>query len=145
MTCSRGSAGDRGGTLVTLFVDTSGILALLDRDAPGHAGTVDAFALGRSEALVTHAYVVIETLAVVRRRFGARVAADVIDRVLPALEVAAVDAELHASALEAFRGAVESSVSLVDRTSFAFMRRAGIDRAIALDADFRTAGFVTLP
>jgi predicted nucleic acid-binding protein len=94
---------------------------------------------------VTHAYVVIETLAVVRRRFGARVAADVIDRVLPALEVAAVDAELHASALEAFRGAVESSVSLVDRTSFAFMRRAGIDRAIALDADFRTAGFVTLP
>ena len=72
-------------------------------------------------------------------------AADVIDRVLPALEVAAVDAELHASALAAFREAVESSVSLVDRTSFAFMRRGGIDRAIALDAGFRTAGFATIP
>jgi predicted nucleic acid-binding protein len=59
--------------------------------------------------------------------------------------VAAVDAELHAAALAAFRDLVESSVSLVDRTSFAFMRREGIERAIALDADFRTAGFETLP
>jgi predicted nucleic acid-binding protein len=40
-----------------------------------------------------------------------------------------------------FRDTVEPSVSLVDRTSFAFMRREGIERAIALDADFRTAGF----
>ena len=35
-------------------------------------------------------------------------------------------------------------MSLVDRTSFAFMRREAIERAIALDADFRTAGFETL-
>jgi len=33
----------------------------------------------------------------------------------------------------------------LDRTSFAFMRRDEIERAIALDADFRTAGFETLP
>jgi predicted nucleic acid-binding protein len=130
---------------VTLFVDTSGILALVDRDDPAHAGTVEAFALGYSEPLLTHTYVVVETLAVARRRFGATVAADLIDRVLPALEVAAVDMELHEAAVAAFREAAESSVSLVDRTSFAFMRREGIKRAIALDIDFRTAGFETLP
>jgi predicted nucleic acid-binding protein len=130
---------------VTLFIDTSGILALIDRDDPAHAGVVEAFALGRSEALATHAYVVVETLAVARRRFGAGVAADIVDHVLPALDVAVVDADLHADATADFRGAVESSVSLVDRTSFAFMRREGIDRAIALDADFRMAGFQTLP
>jgi predicted nucleic acid-binding protein len=95
---------------VTLFVDSSGILALVDRDDPAHAGVVAAFTLGRSEALSTHAYVIVETLAVA-----------------------------------AFRDTVESSVSLVDRTSFAFMHREGIERAIALDADFRTAGFETLP
>jgi len=33
----------------------------------------------------------------------------------------------------------------LDRTSFAFMRRDEIEGAIALDADFRTAGFETLP
>jgi predicted nucleic acid-binding protein len=130
---------------VTLFVDTSGILALIDRDDRSHVETTEAFALGRSQPLVTHAYVILETLAVARRRFGARVAADIIDRVLPAIEVTAVDAELLATALAAFRESIDSSVSLVDRTSFAFMRREGIARAIALDVDFRTAGFETLP
>ena len=72
-------------------------------------------------------------------------AADLIDRVIPALDVAPVDAELHAAAVATFRDTLESSVSLVDRTSFAFMRREGLDRAIALGADFRTAGFDTLP
>ena len=130
---------------MTLFVDSSGNLALLDRDDPAHDGIVEAFALGRFEALSTHAYVIVETLAVARRRFGPAVAADLIDRVIPALGVTMVDGELHAAAVTAFRDTVDSSVSLVDRTSFAFMRREGIDRAIALDADFRTAGFETLP
>jgi predicted nucleic acid-binding protein len=73
------------------------------------------------------------------------VTADLIDRVIPALEVTPVDVELHAAAVAAFRDTVDSSVSLVDRTSFAFMRREAIERAIALDVDFRTAGFTTLP
>jgi len=130
---------------VTLFVDSSGILALVDRDDPSHAGIVEAFGRGRTEALATHAYVIVETLAVARRRYGPAVAGDLIDRVIPALDVAAVDIELHAAAVQAFRETVESAVSLVDRTSFAFMRREGIERAIALDLDFRTAGFQTLP
>ncbi len=130
---------------MTLFVDTSGLIALVDRDDAAHPGAVAAFSMGREEPLTTHAYVIVETLAVARRRFGATVAADLMDRVLPALEVQEVDADLHASALMAFREAIESSVSLVDRTSFAFMRREGIGRAIALDTDFRTAGFETVP
>ncbi len=130
---------------MSIFVDSSGILALVDRDDPAHAGIVEAFTLGRTEPLSTHAYVIVETLAVARRRYGPAVAADLIDRVIPALDVVPVDAELHAVAVAAFRDTVESSVSLVDRTSFAFMRREGLERAIALDADFRTAGFETLP
>lgn len=130
---------------MSLFVDSSGILALLDRDDPAHEGVVRAFEIGRREALVTHAYVVVETLAVARRRYGPALTSDLIDRVLPALDVTPVDADLHAAAIAAFRDLVESSVSLVDRTSFAFMHREGIERAIALDADFRTAGFETFP
>ena len=130
---------------MTLFVDSSGILALVDRDDPAHTGVVDAFTLGRSEVLTTHTYVIVETLAVAHRRYGPAVTADLIDRVIPALDVVPVDADLHAAAVGAFRDTVESSVSLVDRTSFVFMRREGIERAIALDADFRTAGFETLP
>jgi predicted nucleic acid-binding protein len=130
---------------VTLFVDTSGILALVDRDDPRHHATVEAFGLGRREPLTTHAYVIVETLAVARRRFGPGLAAELIDRVIPGLDVVPVDAELHTAAVSAFRDTIESAVSLVDRASFAFMRRHGIERAIALDPDFRTAGFDTLP
>lgn len=130
---------------MTLFVDSSGLLALLDADDPAHTGVVAAFERGRKEPLATHAYVIVETLAVARRRFGPAAAADLVDRVIPALDVAFIDAELHAAAVRAFRDSVESSVSLVDRTSFAFMRREGIERAIALDGDFRTAGFETIP
>lgn len=130
---------------MTRFVDTSGIVALVDRDDPSHPGVVEAFERSRAERLVTHAYVVVETLAVARRRFGPEVTALLIDRVLPALDVVPVDADLHAVSMAAFRDSVESSVSLVDRTSFAFMRREGIEEAIALDIDFRTAGFTTLP
>jgi predicted nucleic acid-binding protein len=130
---------------VTLFVDSSGILALVDRDDPAHAGALEAFTLGRSEVLATHAYVIVETLAVARRRYGPAVTADLIDRIIPALDVAPVDTALHVASVAAFRDTVGSSVSLVDRTSFAFMRREGIGRAIAIDADFRTAGFETLP
>ena len=130
---------------MTLFVDTSGIIALVDRDDPQHAATVEAFTIGHQEPLTTHAYVAVETLAVARRRFGPKLAADLIDRVFPGMEVAPVDAELHATAVSAYRGTIESAVSLVDRTSFAFMRRHGVERAIALDPDFRSAGFATLP
>ena len=130
---------------MSLFVDSSGFLALLDRDDPAHAGVRAAFEAGRTEALRTHAYVVVETLAVARHRFGAAAAARLVDDVFPAVEVVAVDVGLHDEAVRDFRRAVESSVSLVDRTSFAFMRREGIEEAIALDADFRTAGFTTRP
>jgi predicted nucleic acid-binding protein len=130
---------------VTRFVNTNGIVALVDRDDPAHPGVVEAFERSRSERLVTHAYVVVETLAVARRRFGPEVTALLIDRVIPALEVVPVDAELHAASMAAFRDSLQSSVSLVDRTSFALMRREGITEAIALDVDFRTAGFTMLP
>ena len=79
--------------------------------------------LGICQQLPSVAGEVVETLAVARRRYGATVAADIIDRVLPAIEVTPVDAELHATALAAVRESIDSSVSLVDRTSFAFMRR----------------------
>ena len=130
---------------MSLFVDSSAILALFDPDDPAQVATTYAFTGGRLERLTTHAYVVAETLAVARRRYGPRVAADIIDRVLPAIRVVPVDPELHAAALTAFRETVDSSVSFVDRTSFAFMRREGITRAIAIDVDFRIAGFETLP
>jgi predicted nucleic acid-binding protein len=85
--------------------------------------------------------VVVETVSLVRRRLGAEAAARLIDDMLPAINIVDVDEALRGRALAAFRAAVSSNVSLVDRTSFEFMRTLGISRAYALDADFEGEGF----
>lgn len=99
---------------------------------------------GPGSLFVTHAYVVVEAVALVRSRLGPAAATDLIDGVLPFVQVKPVGRQLHDEAITAFRIA-PGRVSFVDRTSFAFMRRERIDRALALDADFRTAGFELLP
>jgi predicted nucleic acid-binding protein len=129
---------------VTTFVDTSALLAFIDA-ADAHHSAVVAEWQAIDEPLVTHAYVVVELLALVRRRLGAEAAMRVIDDLLPAIDVIAVDRDLHDAALREYRTALPSNVSLVDRTSFAFMRREAITTSLAVDADFATAGFVVRP
>jgi predicted nucleic acid-binding protein len=126
---------------VTVFVDTSAVYALLDASDSNHERALQATARLLGEELATHSYVVVELVSLVRRRLGADAAARLIDEVLPAFEVTDVDASLRGRAFAAFRAATGSDVSLVDRTSFEFMRQRGISRAWAMDSDFATAGF----
>ena len=124
-----------------VFVDTSAAYALLDAGDSNHERALRATARLLGEELVTHSYVVVELVSLVRRRLGADAAARLIDEVLPAIEVTDVDASLRSRALVAFRATTGSAVSLVDRTSFEFMRQRGISRAWAMDSNFTTEGF----
>jgi predicted nucleic acid-binding protein len=126
---------------VTVFVDTSALYALLDADDDGHDRAMRGRDAVADDVLVTHGYVVAETISLVRRRLGAEAAVRVIDELLPALDIVDVDGQLREAATRAFRAAVRSSTSFVDQTSFVFMRRQEIVRAWALDAGFATAGF----
>jgi predicted nucleic acid-binding protein len=126
---------------VIVFVDTSAVYTLLDAGDSNHERALRATARLLGEELVTHSYVVVELVSLVRRRLGADAAARLIDEVLPAIEVTDVDASLRSRALVAFRAATGSAVSLVDRTSFEFMRQGDISRAWAMDSDFATEGF----
>jgi predicted nucleic acid-binding protein len=126
---------------VSIFVDTSALYALLDDKDAGHERAVRGSERVLGEDLLTHSYVVAEIVSLVRRRFGSDAAARLIDDVLPAIKIVDVDEALRGRALSAFRAAVSTSVSLVDRTSFEFMRTLNISRAFALDADFEAEGF----
>lgn len=124
-----------------IFVDTSALYAVLDRDDPYHQDAVDAFSrLMGAHELVTHNYVQVEAEQLVRRRLGSKAAGILIDEVLPGITTMWVDEAIHASALAAMRSEGRAA-SLVDQVSFLLMRRAGIEQALAFDGDFAKHGF----
>lgn len=128
-----------------VFVDTSALLTLLDRsDARHEAARACLEGLADAE-LVTHGYVVAESMAVVRRRFGVDGAITLLDDLLPAIDVHAVDAAVHAAAIARYRASLPSGTSFVDQVSFEFMARETIDAAFAFDADFVSAGVTVIP
>ncbi len=126
---------------MSVFVDTSALYGLLDASDESHARILAATERLLGEELVTHAFVVVESVSLVRRRLGATAAARLLDDVLPAIEVVDVDASLRTRALAAYRASIDSDVSLVDRTSFEFMRSRSIHRAWAVDSHFEREGF----
>lgn len=131
---------------MTVFVDTSAIYAFLDRDERRHSAVAAAFetVVGR-EQLVTHSHVLVESVALLKRRTGIDGVRAFVERVEPELDVVWVDADLHAAARAALLAADRRDVSLVDWTSFEVMRRLRIETAIAFDDDFAAQGFHTLP
>jgi predicted nucleic acid-binding protein len=130
---------------VSTFIDTSAIYALLDADDINHHRAAEVFAHLRDTEVLTHAYVVVESLALVTRRLGRAAAEQLIDDLLPVLRVEPVDGALHLAAIAAFREAGTPGVSFVDRTSFAFMHVHALQIAFAYDADFGRAGFSVVP
>jgi predicted nucleic acid-binding protein len=128
-----------------IFVDTSALYARLDRDDRYHREAVATLArLAGGEALLTHNYVVVESVALVRGRLGVEAARTLLNDLLAPVEVVWVDRSAHEAAVAAFLAA-QGRVSLVDCASFEVMRRAGIDTAFAFDADFARHGFRTVP
>jgi predicted nucleic acid-binding protein len=131
---------------VSVFVDTSALLAVLDADERRHGAAKARWtALVESEeALVTTSYVLVEVHALVQSRLGVPAVRSLAEDVLPVLHVHWIAAEDHAAAVASLLTAGRRRLSLVDCASFVVMRRTGVTRAFAYDAHFAEQGFVTL-
>jgi predicted nucleic acid-binding protein len=120
---------------MSLFVDTSIWYAAADKSDIGN--TRAKAVLSGGEALVTTDHVLIETWTLIRCRLDRRSA----ERFWEGLRsgVATVEtvgpADLD-TAWEIGKSYRDQDFSIVDRTSFAVMRRLGIERAASLDDDF---------
>lgn len=131
---------------MTTFVDTSALYAVLDAGDPNHTEAARTFgALATTEPLVTHNYVLVESISLVQRRLGTDAVGTLVHDLLAPVDVAWVDVELHERALSAMAAARRRHVSLVDWTSFEVMRQRAIVSAFVFDADFAEQGFTTVP
>ncbi len=128
---------------MSVFLDTSAVLAVLNAGDESHARAARTFRqlLESKEDLVTTSYVLVETTALLQHRFGLDSVRRFHDDILPILEVVWVDGDLHREGASALLTAGRRELSLVDCTSFACMRRRGITRAFHFDRHFRTQGF----
>ncbi len=132
---------------MTELVDTSAFFAVLDADDRHHEAALRHFeiATAAGTSLLTHEYVVVETMALVQRRLGLGALRRFVDDLLPIVEIAWIDEDLHREAREALLAAGRRTVSLVDWTSFLVMRRHGVRRAFTFDPDFGAEGFEVVP
>lgn len=129
-----------------LFVDTSAWFAYANRKDRDHA-TVSAAVTGFDGRLVTSNFVFDETLSLCLYRLGHAVAERVGAVLLDpdSVDLIRVTPEDEQMAWTLFRNRPDQRYSVTDCTSFALMRRLGIDAALALDEDFRAEGFRVMP
>jgi predicted nucleic acid-binding protein len=126
-----------------VFVDTSAVLALLDSDDRYHSRADRAWAemLLRHRALITTNYIVLETCALLQRRFGMDALKTFCNDILPVLAIEWVTPRQHEIGLAMLIAANRRKLSLVDCVSFTVMRERRAHEAFAFDAHFREEGF----
>ena len=120
---------------MSLFVDTSIWYAAADKSDPSNSRAKAI--LSASEPLVTTDHVLVETWTLIRWRLGRRPAerfwAAMREGVASLEMILVADLEVAWEIGNAYR---DQDFSMVDRTSFAAMRRLGIERVASLDDDF---------
>jgi predicted nucleic acid-binding protein len=129
-----------------VLVDTSAFLAVMDVDEQNHLVAKRLWEdLIREEAiLVCTNYVLVETLALIQRRFGMALLKAFQDNVTPVMHIEWVDEPLHQASIAALLTANRRRLSLVDCVNFEAARRLGITTVFAFDQHFVEQGFTRL-
>ncbi|MGQ0652294.1 MAG: type II toxin-antitoxin system VapC family toxin [Betaproteobacteria bacterium] len=128
------------------LVDTGAWYALVDRKDPDHAAVSECLR-ERAGQLVTTNFIFDESVTLIRYRLGSSAARTFGEQLLHggAARLVAITRRDEARAWEIFARYRDKAFSYTDCTSFAAMRRLGIDTAVAIDDDFRAFGLACLP
>ena len=126
-----------------VFADTSGLLALVNARDENHARAERVFTTlrARRAPLVSTSFVLVETYALIGRRFGLAAVRSFRADFSPLLDVVWVDETLHDAGLDLLLKRNKRLVSLVDAVSFVTMRQRNVAEAFAFDPHFEQEGF----
>jgi predicted nucleic acid-binding protein len=132
---------------MSIFIDTSAFLAILDADDQYHqkADTAWQEILSSREDLITTNYILVETFALVQRRLGLEALKVFQGDIIPVLDIEWITEGLHQNAVDMLIIAAQRQLSLVDCTSFTVMRKTGLKKAFTFDSHFMKQGFVAIP
>ena len=128
---------------MSIFVDTSAFLAILDADDAEHprAKRTWEHLITHDEVMTCSNYVLVETFALVQHRLGMTAVRAFQADVYPLLNIEWVDEVTHRAGVAAVLAASRRRLSLVDCVSFEVMRRLGLHRVFCFDAHFAEQGF----
>jgi predicted nucleic acid-binding protein len=129
---------------MTVFVDTSAFLAVLNAEDTNHSAAKQSWErlLSQDETLVCTNYVLIETFALLQNRLGMPAVRAFQDIIAPLVAVEWADFSVHRAGVSALLVANRRQLSLVDCVSFEVMRSLGLTTAFAFDRHFGEQGFL---
>jgi predicted nucleic acid-binding protein len=135
-----------------IFVDTSAFLAIVNEKDNNHAAAIqflEEIKNGkiRIKKIITSDYIIDETLTRIRYSVGHKEAVEWGKDILASkvIEKLGIDREIFGSAWDMFRTYEDKKLSFTDCTSFALMKKKGMEKVFSFDENFKRLGFVLLP
>jgi len=130
-----------------ILIDTSAILAVLDKNDLHHLRAAHFWEklVKSGDEIFINSHLLIETTALIQRRYGVAVLRSFHLGMLPLFQVEWIDEEKYNEAMEILLFANRRHLSLVDVSAFATMRRLRITRVFTFDRHFAEQGFEVLP
>jgi predicted nucleic acid-binding protein len=129
-----------------IFVDTSALYAVLDRDDQNNGPATATWRelLETDQTLLVTNYIIVETTALVQHRLGMEAVRVLAGEIVPVLQVHWITEADHMHAQNALLATDRRKLSLVDCSSFHSMRTRRLRTAFAFDPHFREQGFELL-
>ncbi len=129
-----------------VFTDTSALLALINAKDENHARAERVFTAlrARTAPLLSTSFVLVETCALLARRFGVDALRSFRADLAPLIDIVWVDDTLHNAGLDLMLNRQKRLLSLVDAVSFVTMRQRKVDEVFAFDPHFEQEGFSLL-
>ena len=135
-----------------IFVDTSAFLALVNDKDTNHTAALhflEKIKNGRIKIskIITPDYIIDETLTRIRYSMGHQEDVEWGKDILASkvIEKIEIQKEIFGLAWELFQTYEDKKLSFTDCTSFALMKKKGIEKVFSFDEDFARLGFVLIP
>jgi predicted nucleic acid-binding protein len=128
-----------------MFLDTSGLLCLLDRRDPLRPQAAQFYA--QATLRISHSFVLAELVALGNtRKLPSDTVLSFVGTLIsrPEAEIIWVDEQLTAQALILLKTRRGAGYSLCDAVSFVLMRQRDVTAALTADSDFEQEGFQRL-